>query len=81
MREYPLSHRDSTVLAIVVFICDTRTVKEGFKECICFVYISLVFPPFYGFAAEDRGRRCTFFLLERPSWFCNVLSLTISQFI
>lgn len=49
------------MLAIVVFICDTRTVKEGFKECICFVYISLVFPPFYGFAAEDRGRRVLFF--------------------
>lgn len=64
-----------------VHMWHTRTVKEGFKECIRFVYISLVFPPFYGFAAENRGRRCTFFLLERPSWFCNVLSLTISQFI
>lgn len=44
-----------------VHMWHTRTVKEGFKECIRFVYISLVFPPFYGFAAENRGRRCPFF--------------------
>lgn len=70
------------MLAIVMFICDTHALlkKDLRNVYVLFTYHSFS-RPFMDLPLKTAGVGVLFFLLERPSWFCNVLSLTISQFI
>lgn len=62
MREYPLSHRDSTVLAIVMFICDTHALlkKDLRNVYVLFTYHSFS-RPFMDLPLKTAGVGVLFF--------------------
>lgn len=62
MREYPLSHRDSTVLAIVMFICDTHALlkKDLRNVYVLFTYHSFS-RPFMDLPLKTAGVGVHFF--------------------